>query len=174
MNVAAAAYATVHECQAGTAWLAKKLGIRGGVAVLNSKVNPHTSTHHLRLDEAIQLMTITGDYRILQAVAFQCGFICIRMPGTSTDQEISVMHHVLEIGEHKGDLCATIKEIFADGVVTPAEAGLFNSLAQKICAEVMSLANCLTNLSNKKPAPASTSAGVLLRQQHSSVSSVNY
>ena len=166
MNVAAAAHATVHECLAGTAWLAKQLGIRGGAAVLNSKVNPYTNTHHLRLDEATQLMVLTSDYRILQAVAFQCGFICIRLPETSTNQEISVMNHVLEIGEHKGDLCATIKEIFADGLVTPAEAGLFNSLAQKICTEVMSLAAYLSQLANKKPTPTSIGAGYgPLRQQ---------
>lgn len=151
MNVADSAYHTVHDYAGGSAALAARLGIKGGEAVLNSKVNPNTSTHHLRLDEAVKLMAFTNDYRILQAAAFELGFICIRLPQSSTHQELNVMNHVLEIGQSKGDLCATIKEIFQDGEVSPAEVRLFDSLAKKICSEVMTLSRCLKQLATKKP-----------------------
>lgn len=150
MNVPDSAYHTVHDYKGGSAALAVRLGIKGGEAVLNSKVNPNTNTHHLRLDEAVKLMALTNDYRILQSMAFELGFICIRLPESSTDQELSVMNHVLELGQSKGDLCATIKEIFEDGVVTKAEVSVFNSLAKKICSEVMSLSQCLKQLATKR------------------------
>lgn len=149
MNVFDAAYHTVHDYDGGSASLAPRLGTSEGV--LNSKVNPNTNTHHLRLDEAVKLMALTNDHRILQAAAFELGFICIRLPETTTDNELNVMNHVLEIGQSKGDLCAAVKDIFADGIVTKAEASVFTDLAKKICSEVMALASCLTTISTKKP-----------------------
>lgn len=158
MNALDAAYHTVHEYVGGAAALAARLGIRSA-AVLNSKVNPNTSTHHLRLDEAISLMVLTDDYRILQAMNFQLGFISIPIPDKASDTEINVMNHVLDIGHRKGELCATIKDIFEDGIVTTEEARTFRALANRICSGVMALANELDGLSKKKPAKASTSAG---------------
>lgn len=165
MNALDAAYHTVHEYVGGAAALAARLGIRSA-AVLNSKVNPNTSTHHLRLDEAIKLMVFTNDYRLLQAINYELGFISIPIPSKCTDTEINVMNHVLDIGHRKGELCATIKDIFEDGIVTRDEAKTFRALASRICSGVMSLANQLDSLSNKKPTPTSIGVGYgPLRQQ---------
>lgn len=150
MNALDAAYHTVHDYIGGAAALATRMGIRSA-AVLNSKVNPNTSTHHLRLDEAIKLMVLTDDYRLLQAINYELGFISIPLPSKCTDTEINVMNHVLDIGHHKGELCVTIKDIFEDGIVTVEEARTFRTLANRICSAVMSLAGELDTLSKKKP-----------------------
>ena len=65
MNIHDAAHATVHDYPGGAASLAPRLGMVQ--AVLNSKVNPNTHTHHLTLAEAMRIMTMTGDHRILRA-----------------------------------------------------------------------------------------------------------
>lgn len=64
MNILDAAYHTVHDFLGGASALASRMGIKSP-AVLNSKVNPNTHTHHITLLEAVKLMEITGDYRIL-------------------------------------------------------------------------------------------------------------
>ena len=68
MNILDAAYNTVHDYRGGANSLASRMGIKSP-AVLNSKVNPNTDTHHLSLLEASKLMALTGDYRILQSLS---------------------------------------------------------------------------------------------------------
>jgi len=68
MNITDAAYNTVHDHPGGASALAPRMGIKSP-AVLNSKVNPNTDTHHLTLAEASKLMALTGDFRILQALS---------------------------------------------------------------------------------------------------------
>ena len=63
MNIHDAAHATIHDYPGGAASLAPRLGMVQ--AVLNSKVNPNTHTHHLTLAEALRVMVMTGDHRIL-------------------------------------------------------------------------------------------------------------
>ena len=57
MNIIDAAYHTVHDYPGGATALALRLGIKSP-AVLNSKVNPNTDTHHITLVEAIKIMAI--------------------------------------------------------------------------------------------------------------------
>ena len=57
MNIIDAAYNTVHDYPGGSSALATRMGIKSP-AVLNSKVNPNTETHHLTLAEASKLMAL--------------------------------------------------------------------------------------------------------------------
>ena len=45
--------------------------------VLANKLNPHNDTHHLRLDEAVQISVATNDPAILFAFAERLGFVCM-------------------------------------------------------------------------------------------------
>lgn len=72
MNVIDAAYRTVHDYPGGSETLGQRMGI--SPAVLRSKVNPNTTTHRLALDEADQMMGMTSNYAILQAMAASHGF----------------------------------------------------------------------------------------------------
>lgn len=66
MNVHDAAHATVHDYPGGAASLAPRLGMQQ--AVLNSKVNPNTDTHHLSLTDAMRVMA-AGEQLIQRARA---------------------------------------------------------------------------------------------------------
>ena len=115
MNALDAAYNTVHDHDGGAAALAPRMGM--AQAILNSKVNPNTSTHHLRLDEANKLMAFTGNYSILHSLAFQHGFVCVRTPeAMPTDSnQIDLMDHYLELSKSKGLISVEIIKAKADG-----------------------------------------------------------
>ncbi|CAG68987.1 phage regulatory CII family protein [Acinetobacter baylyi] len=122
MNILDAAYHTVHDFLGGASALASRLGIKSP-AVLNSKVNPNTHTHHITLLEAVKLMEITGDYRILQEMCARLGKVAIDLPDIPESQrDTSLMDTFLCIGIKKGDISALFKEMMADGRITQGEA----------------------------------------------------
>lgn len=121
MNITDAAYNTVHDYPGGASAIAPRLGIKSP-AVLNSKVNPNTDTHHLTLAEASKIMAITGDFRILQSLNAEHGKVSIDLPVIPECRDIALTDLVLSIGMGGGDVCAVFKEMMADGRITQGEA----------------------------------------------------
>lgn|SRR5690606_13730498 len=121
MNITDAAYNTVHDYLGGASAIAPRLGIKSP-AVLNSKVNPNTDTHHLTLAEASKIMAITGDFRILQSLNAEHGKVSIDLPVIPECRDIALTDLVLSIGMGGGDVCAVFKEMMADGRITQGEA----------------------------------------------------
>lgn len=72
--LASAVHATVRD-NGGPAVLGKRLGIRP--AVLSNKTNPKQTRNQLTLDEGLHLQQITGDHRILKAMALALGYVVI-------------------------------------------------------------------------------------------------
>ncbi|WP_312087619.1 phage regulatory CII family protein [Acinetobacter variabilis] len=121
MNITDAAYSTVHDYPGGANALAPRLGIKSP-AVLNSKVNPNTDTHHLTLAEASKVMAITGDFRILQSLNAEHGKVSIDLPVIPECRDVALTDLVLSIGMGGGDVCAVFREMMADGRITQGEA----------------------------------------------------
>ncbi|USA54624.1 phage regulatory CII family protein [Acinetobacter sp. C32I] len=122
MNILDAAYHTVHDFKGGANALASRMGIKSP-AVLNSKVNPNTETHHLTLLEATKLMGITGDFRILQAICAEHGKAAIDLPDIPESKRDScLMDTFLNIGIKKGNVSKQFREMLADGRITKGEA----------------------------------------------------
>lgn len=121
MNIIDAAYHTVHDYPGGATALAPRLGIKSP-AVLNSKVNPNTDTHHLSLLEATKMMVITNDYRILQSMNGQLGKVAIDLPQIPECRDTALTDLVLSFGMGGGDVYTLFKEMMADGRITRGEA----------------------------------------------------
>lgn len=121
MNIIDAAYHTVHDYPGGATALAPRLGIKSP-AVLNSKVNPNTDTHHLSLLEATKMMVITNDYRILQSMNAQLGKVAIDLPQIPECRDTALTDLVLSFGMGGGDVYTLFKEMMADGRITRGEA----------------------------------------------------
>ena len=138
MNIEDAAYHTVHDYPGGASALAPRMGMKSA-AVLNSKVNPNTETHHLTLSEASKLMDITNDYRILQELNAKHGKIAIELPEIqdANGNVGCLMDLVLCIGTSKGKLFSKFREVMADGRITPCEA---KTMSKVIRASQKSLA----------------------------------
>ncbi|PKH70286.1 hypothetical protein CXF96_05435 [Stenotrophomonas sp. Betaine-02u-21] len=122
MNIADAAYKTVHAYPGGSETLALRIGM--SAAVLRNKVNPNNTTHHLTLAEASEVMGVTGDDSILHALAAQHGYTLQQIEAESTG---SVLNAVLENGAKHGAFSRACQEALADGLITENEMKLISS-----------------------------------------------
>ncbi|CAD2245858.1 phage regulatory CII family protein [Xanthomonas arboricola] len=127
MNITDAAYHTVHSYPGGSVALAMRLvttkddGCKRNMsdAVLRSKVNPNTTTHHLTLAEASQIMGVTDDDRILHALAAEHGYTLTR---TETPTSGSMLAALLSASSANGKLSQIIGEAIDDEVITANKA----------------------------------------------------
>lgn len=139
MNVDDAAHAVVQDYPGGGESLGPRVGI--GAAVLRSKVNPNTTTHHLNLKEAVRITALTGDLRILQAFAQECGHIVLAAP-SGDDQhasDMAVLEMVAAVGGSQGDLFGAIHRALADGELTPVELSAICDCGQAAMARIAAL-----------------------------------
>ena len=131
MNIIDAAYHTVHDYPGGATALAHRLGIKSP-AVLNSKVNPNTDTHHITLVEAIKIMAITNDYRILQSMNAHLGKVAIDLPQIPECRDTALTDLVLSFGMQGGDVYTLFKTMMADGRITRGEAVDLSKVIHKL------------------------------------------
>lgn len=118
MNIEDAMYNTIHDYKGGSASLAPRLGI--SEAVLNSKVNPNTTTHHLRLDEASKIMSLTNDYRMLDALARVHGGVFVPLL-EQLDIDETLVAILINAGAEHGGLCSLFEQAMADGKIDKKE-----------------------------------------------------
>lgn len=76
MNTRDAAYMTSHHYPGGVPALAARMGM--DARELTRKLNPNTGD--ISLDEAGVLMTLSGDHRILHAMADEFGYTLAKQP----------------------------------------------------------------------------------------------
>lgn len=121
MSVADAAHATVHDYPGGAACLATRMGMNP--VVLNSKVNPNTTTHHLMLLEAQRMMGLTGDYRILRAQCDELGFLPPVRRVTVEVSDAALLETYTKLISELGEFSTKFHAALADGKVTKKELG---------------------------------------------------
>lgn len=134
MNVIDAAHKTVHDYPGGSESLGPRIGM--SPAVLRSKVNPNTSTHHLTLAEAAEIMGVTGDHRVLQALAADLGYT-LQKAEAATPASVISAHLVATVA--KGELASVLVKALDDGRVSPNEAKLIGCAAADLQTAVMHL-----------------------------------
>lgn len=139
MNVADAAHRTVHAYPGGSESLGPRVGI--SPAVLRSKVNPNTTTHRLALDEADEIMGVTGDYQILQALNAKHGFGMVRLDATPSAG--SIASGLLAVSVTGGELARVIHDAIADGVITERELRDITAYGAASQAALIGLINLL-------------------------------
>lgn len=118
MNTVDAAYHTVHDYPGGSESLGPRVGI--SPAVLRNKVNPNNDTHHLTLAEAVRMVDLTDDDRILQAWARARGYMLIKPPAGQTC-DMAVLEQIVGLGIANGQFMATINDALADNKITKTE-----------------------------------------------------
>lgn len=133
MNVIDAAYQTVHHYPGGSASLGPRIGV--SPAVLRNKVNPNNSTHHLTLAEASLMLGVSGDHRILHALAAEHGYTLQPIDAPAAG---SIMTAMLAASAAKGDLAGVLAAAMADNRITPNEAA---AIARACAAVQAAIAN---------------------------------
>lgn len=103
MNIIDAANATIHDYLGGSESLGPRMGL--SAAVLRSKVNPRNGTQHLSIAEADRIMELTGDFRMLKALAHRHGFLLVESPDQeASDADMALLEQAAGLGVTSGDL----------------------------------------------------------------------
>lgn len=120
-----AAYNTVHDYPGGAEALAPRMG--KSAKVLDSKVSRNVSTHHLTLHEAVQIMGLTGDHRMLRAICRHLGYLdpirAVVYEGIADEQLLEL---VAAVHSETGDVSRSLVAALADGRVTQREFESFD------------------------------------------------
>ncbi|CAG2089129.1 hypothetical protein XCY_001844 [Xanthomonas arboricola pv. juglandis] len=145
MNIHVAALHTVKLYPGGAEALAPSLLTRNrqgephqmSGAMLRNKVNINSSAHHLTWAEADQILSVTGDHRMLHALAGEHGYVLQKIdPETSG----SLMDGFLSVSAVKGAIAVELSEMLADLMVSSNEAANFEQLCLKGQAALVRLA----------------------------------
>lgn len=138
MDISDAAYHTVHDYPGGAVALGARLHVNG--TVLNSKVLPTCPTHHLALDEAVRVMELTGDHRILVALCRRLGYLD-PIPAVAYDgiADEALLEMVARMHGETSDVSRSLVDALADGKVTRDELGRFEIEAQEAMTAIAAL-----------------------------------
>jgi hypothetical protein len=150
VNVIDAAHKTVHSYPGGSESLGPRVGI--SPAVLRSKVNPNTTTHRLALEEADEIMGVTSNFTILQALAAKHGFGLVQLD--EAPAATSVVSGILALSTTHGELSRVIHDAIADGVITEREMREISVYGTASQAALISLINLLRERAGKQPRAA--------------------
>ncbi|ADV47048.1 phage regulatory CII family protein [Nitratifractor salsuginis] len=102
-------------------WVASQLGTTRGY--LYASLDPHQTHKPLSVDRALEICRLTGDARIVEAMARELGYTLCK-PGDLRDkgaEPMEVVVTVLGMEELHGDLAKTVKEAVKDGVLDEDE-----------------------------------------------------
>lgn len=149
MHVIDAAYATVHDYPGGASALAPRLGTTP--AVLNSKVNPNTKTHHLTLAEAVKLMVLTDDKRIQHAIAMETGDVVVEGAGELPACDMAVLESMTAVFAGAGQVGASVHAALADGRVTRKEYAAIERKAYALRQQAIALVRKLEAMKLREP-----------------------
>lgn len=146
MNHLDAFHQTVHTAPGGCEAIASRMGM--SATILRNKANPNSATNKPTLDDADRLMGITGDFRVLHALAQNHGFVC-----TKVDEQpacdMAVLESVTDIWQHLGTFGAEVHKAMADGRIEPHEVRAIEVAAFTMFRPVMQLVARVNGMSEK-------------------------
>lgn len=134
MNLQDAAYHTVHDYPGGTSALAVRLGKH--TTTLNHEVRPPVgSSAKLGLVDAQRIMAMSGDHRILQAMAAELGQFCVPLPALPEGADGSA-DELARLAREFGDVVGEVATAMADGKVTDNELRALERQSGELVAAV--------------------------------------
>jgi len=146
VNVVDAAHKTAHGCVGGCDALAVRMDMKPGV--LRNKVNPNNGTHHLTLAEADEMMGLTGDHRILQALAAEHGYALVRTELPDVDG--SLMSSVLAFLGASGAMSTALNGVLAKGQITKNASREIEAHCADVQAALLKMAQLATRKTSSK------------------------
>ncbi|MDQ8022211.1 MAG: phage regulatory CII family protein [Moraxellaceae bacterium] len=119
MTPADAFFHTVHDYPGGAVSLAPRMGLSAGV--LRNKANRNCSTNHVLLEDADRAMALTGDFRVLHALAMAHGHVCLKLDTDVPASDLAVLDLVTEVWAANGDVGCAVRTTLADNRVDMRE-----------------------------------------------------
>lgn len=156
MNTLDAAFNLVHDYPGG----AESLGPRVGknATTLNHELK-RTGTAKLGLDTAEKITLMTGDLRILQAFATNCGQMLLPLPCIDSQPVDDCMAKLGDTAREFGELCQEVAQDLADGSISDNEMRRIDRASGELIATLHSLRESLARR-NVQGRPANVLSGV--------------
>lgn len=137
-------YATVHDYPGGCESLAPRMvmvsedGTRRAMSsgVLRNKANPNSSTNHPTLADIDRVMALTGDYRILHALAANHSHVCIPVEADAQPCDMAVLELVTHVWRTHGNVGAAVDKALADNIIEGHEV---SDISSAIYAHIQAL-----------------------------------
>jgi hypothetical protein len=107
---------TVHEAPGGCEALAVRIGM--SVAVLRNKANPVANFNKPTLDDVERIMGVTGDIRVLQALAANHNRVLVEVADGATGSDMAVLEMVTAVWSTNGEVGAEVNQALLDGRIT--------------------------------------------------------
>ncbi|MFD2112042.1 phage regulatory CII family protein [Thiorhodococcus fuscus] len=136
-----AIYDTAHDFPGGVPALAKRMSTHTGT--LFNKVSPTHEGHRLNIYEALAIQLITGDLRILHALAAELGQGCVTLGDFSDCSDNALLDLILRVGQARGETDAEIRRALADGRVERRE---YESIRCRVQEDIRANLEMLTRL----------------------------
>ena len=134
-------HATCHAYPCGCESLAPRLGMTP--AVLRNKARPGCHTNHPTLDDADRVMAITGDCRVLHALAAAHSHVCVPVPHDAPASDLAVLELVTHVWRANGNVGAAVDAAMSDGRI---EAREVDHIRDAIYAQVAALQQMLARI----------------------------
>lgn len=120
MNVQDAMYHTVHDYPGGAEALGVRLNKRG--TSLSNEVKPQPgSTAKFGLLDAVKVMEMADDLRMLDALNAHFGRMSVPLPDLDVDNGSAVFTSITRVTQEFGEYLAKVSEAVADGSVSATE-----------------------------------------------------
>jgi len=114
-TAADALYKTVKEFPGSVEVLALRMGVNA--QILRNKVNPNITTNHPTLHDVEMIMDITGDYRVLDALADSTGHVLTKVDIQATPSDMAVLEMITHVWVENGNVGNAVNDTLADGRV---------------------------------------------------------
>lgn len=142
MNTRDAAYHTVHDYPGGCASLAPRMG--KSPTTLAHEVSGQGAAKFGLLDAA-KLMDMTGDLRILMAMATSAGQMLVPLPTVDVRSSDDCMQRLAGTVQEFGDLCREVAVDLADGTISDNELARIDKECGQLIASVHALRESLAH-----------------------------
>lgn len=113
----------VHEFPGGAEALAPRIG-RGAQVLRNKVTLSHDGarrSHEPTLADVSAISRVTGDLRVIEALAAENGAVVVRLPDMSGVADDALLDLLLTSSQEYGEACAALRDALADGEVDRVE-----------------------------------------------------
>lgn len=113
-------YRIAHESPIGIESLAQRMGV--GYQVLNNKLNPNSTSHHLSVAELEMLADFTdGNLALAEYFAYKANAVVMPLPTDTVLGDMGLLDSYMSIDEANSLIAHKFRAAWADGSLTPSE-----------------------------------------------------
>lgn len=144
MDVFDAAYRVAHDFDGGAVALAKRMGKNPGTFL--NEINPSTETHKLGLADATLMQVVSGDHRILYAMASTLGEGCFPLGDLSRVSDDALLEIIARWMSDQGEFFREFNARLADGDVSRDDYAALRERSFHVISAILELVNRLQGL----------------------------